>query len=464
MLRIGTLLLCFFFRSLLIGQDKELQMVYQNLLHSLQIPISQAPKLIISTKATSGASFIRKSNTIQIDEKLIAAFSTLKEYKYSAIAFVLGHELCHALNKDKKDTDFIAYDKSKGSTYLSEQNADIQGAFVAYISGYNSLPIMNELIAKIYTTYNLNKNLSGYPSQSERVESIQIIKEQVESLIALFKMANLTMIAGHHDIAKILFDKVYTYYPSPEIAHNNAVNHILEAINIGNYKRVKYILPIEIDWTLRLIKPEIPNGQKDLEPDLDVKSEILLKKAESILKDLLLKNPDYIKSWYSLISIKIIQQNVSSAKSYLQKIRLKDDEYYVLESLLHQLENNNSLVVKSIQQIKSERWKLIANQNRSRSENKSLNCTNINVQPLSSNSNLVQKKHIDLEEGSFDWTLNEYKFKTDQKYVTFSQVNADLKNCKPAIVYGNFEKWPDNIICIVPNNSNFKTRQYFKYN
>ncbi len=277
------------------GQDKLAFDVFDRLCQSLHLKSSNKPRLEIKNNSTSGASYSKLTNSISIDRKLIEGFSVLKEFQPHALAFVLGHELSHALAKDKHDTHFIAYDKVKGSTYQNEQNADIQGGFIAYIAGYNCAPILAETIETIYQTYQLSNSLQGYPDKADRIESIILVAEQVESLTTLFKGANLLLLADQYPIARALFSQIATYYPSPECASNIAVTLMLDALNIGRYNYFNYSLPVEIAWDLRLKKPSLDLGQKDFEPEIIRQRELWLKKAELILNESLSLHPDYFK-------------------------------------------------------------------------------------------------------------------------------------------------------------------------
>lgn len=443
------------------SQDHAIRLIYDKLCTSLQLQPGQIPRLEISTASTTGASFSKKKYTIIIDQKLIESFDILKEFRTTAIAFVLGHELCHALDKDKKDTDFLAYDKSKGASYINEQNADIQGAFLSYISGYNCLPVMSEIIETIYTTYKLGSVLSGYPSLNERIESVLLVKEQVESLIAIFKAANLAMLSNNHEIAKKLFEKILSYYPSPEVENNAAISYILEALNLGSYNNTNYIFPLEIDWELRLSKPNLPLGQKELDPAMVSKRDLLLKQAEIKIKNMKEKYPHYSKAILQLVTIKLLQQNTTYARSLLSTIGVKSDEYYLLLSITELMDNNRAAAKKTINRIKNDRLKLIAEKNIDRGTAE-IRCKDFKFFSTSQNSPLLQTKKVILDDIQITWSPTFVQIKNSTQTKVFSLGTISKGNCRPSQIYGNHEVWNSQIIGVSIENDSDK--QYYKYN
>lgn len=443
------------------SQDQTIRLIYDKLCTSLQLQQGQIPRLEISTASTTGASFSKKKYTIIIDQKLIESFDILKEFRNTAIAFVLGHELCHALDKDKNDTDFLAYDRSKGASYINEQNADIQGAFLSYLSGYNCLPVMSEIIETIYATYKLGSVLSGYPSLNERIESVLLVKEQVESLIAIFKAANLAMLSNNHEIAKKLFEKILSYYPSPEVENNAAINYILEALNLGNYNNTNYIFPLEIDWELRLSKPNLPLGQKELDPAIVSKRDLLLKQAEIKIKNMKEKYPHYSKAILQLVTIKLLQQNTTYARSLLSTIGFKSDEYYLLLSITDLMDNKKAAAQKNIIKIKDSRLKILAEKN---IKNNSLEipCNEIKFSLATKNSELLQIKKIAMDDIQISWSPADIQIKNGSKTMVFSLGSFSHGKCRPLKIYGNHEVWNSQIIGVSIENSSNK--QYYKYN
>ncbi|MEO5583058.1 MAG: hypothetical protein ABIR66_10215 [Saprospiraceae bacterium] len=399
-------------------------------------------------------------HTIFIDQKLIDAFSPGKEYQYSALAFIIGHELAHALEKDKHDTHFLAYDKSKGAAYQNEQNADIQGAFMAYISGYNCLPLISETIETLYDQYDLSAHIKGYPDKSDRIESIGLVKEQVESLIAMFKSANLLLLSEEFGTAAMLYEHIAQYYPGTEVHSNIAVTNILEALNLGKYNYFKYSLPIEINWELRLKKPTLDPGQKEFEPDMIRKRDLLLKKADIVIKQALEYYPTSFTLWNNLICLKLIQGDVTSSKEYIgraiQKFNLKieKEQLKMLNGTLALLENNRKEAIKQYRGVQSNWLKQLISKNLNENIQKPVenSCTPQIVRALESGKGvLFQEKKIKIDSLTLLWSREKIKILTHSRTQEFEIVRVnDISKCVPEkYLDRRGTKWSKSLISIL---------------
>ncbi len=467
-------LICFcslFFFSAVRAQS-DLNALFNKLCKALQVPTDKQPKLVIRKAGGSGASYSRQNHTIYLEQKLVDAFSSLGGQKDAGLAFVLGHELCHALEKDKHDTHFLAYDKAIGTNYRIEQNADIQGAFVAYLTGYNCLPVMSEAMEIIYQVYQLNDQLSGYPSKGERIESVELVREQVASLITLFKSANLLVLIGHHNIAAELYKRIHNYFPSPEVQNNMGANLILEGLNLGKFKTLKYALPIEIAWELRLRKPDMPSGQKDFEPEIIRKREILFRRAEILYKDLLIQHPQYFPAWTNLVCLKLAQEDIKGASLMLLEIsnRFKGKEYsdmlQLLRGTLYLLENKSNNARSTFKSILNPGLKQLANQNLSQVNRNPVEIPFCSIQiPLSDKlgAALLQEKTIRFDSLVVTWSRELITIQAPGFKKTFRSVEIlpkQIAACHPNRgFYSGGMIWNDSLMSI-PDPVNRKEAFY----
>ncbi|MEP7268321.1 MAG: hypothetical protein ABI844_11910, partial [Saprospiraceae bacterium] len=418
--------------SIVRSQNYPIQIIYKNLYEALNLSANQVPKLKVTSSADLGASYSNSNNTIFIETKLLDGIQILGKNQDVAIAFILGHELCHALEKDKHDTYFLAYDKVKSTSYGIEQNADIQGAFVAYLAGYNCLPSLVETIETIYEVYRLESNLKGYPDKSERIESIYLIREEVESLVELFKVGNLLMLSEKYSLSAKLFERISQYIPSMEVLNNIGTNLFLEAMNVGKYNYFEYMLPIEIASDLRLKKPSLLPNQK--EPDLliDKQKEILLRLAENYFKNIISDHPDYFPAWNNLVCLKLYQKNVKNATIILDEMTKRFEKKDQLE-LLHLLNGISKLMKKDVVKAKSEFNKVtqfdlkqIANYNLQLTSDHIQKLQNCDIQYAANKivgSPLLQKKTVKIDSLTITWEKGNYEVSTTGSLFKYELVN-----------------------------------------
>lgn len=437
--------------------------IFSNICKALYLPLEQRPRIEVRNTTSMGAAYSKINHTIYIEKKLIDALSVLKSQKNHALAFILGHELCHAIEKDKHDTHFIAYDKYPDATYRTEQNADIQGAFVAYLAGYNCLPVMEETINLLYSTYSLNPDLKGYPNKDERIESMTLIREQVESLIALFKTANLLLLADEYSLATVLFEKINTYYPSPEVLNNLGSAFLLEAMNLGKYNYFKYALPIEIDWNFRLKKPSLMPGQKEFEPEIIRKKEVLFKRADILYKNLLLLHPQYAPAWINLVCLKMLKGDLPGARLMLNEAIHKNtsvdhnEPFRMLNGTLYLLENKKSKAITEYNGIQSPWLKSQIKQNLNSGTSYQPffeNCPIISTpEKRNQPSPLLPVKSIKLDTINLAWNNEKFAISSFRISKEFRVVDIDekmIKACTPVKSFSQgAQKWNNSLISIL---------------
>ena len=454
--------------------NRTIDSIFSTICQTLQLTTEQRPRIEVRNTTYIGAAYSKANHTIYIEQKLIDALSVLQSQKNHALAFIISHELCHALDKDKHDTHFIAYDKYQDASYRNEQNADIQGAFVAHIAGYNCLAVMEETINLLYQSYKLNPDLKGYPNKDERIESINLIREQVESLVAMFKAANLLLLAEEYSLANGLFEKVITYFPSPEVSNNIGTTLILEAMNLGRYNAFKYVLPIEIDWNFRLRKPSLIPGQKEFEPEIIRKREFLFKKADIVYKNMLIQHPEYITGWINLACLKILKSDLMGAQLILKEAIKKTGSNTSLESIkmlrgtILLMENKKSKALNEFNGIQSPWLKSLIKQNQqpgTTDKSGYNNCTlNIPLKKILP-SDLLQEKTIKLDTIYLTWNKEKYSIRTPGSKKEFEAVELDEKlinACTPVKSFSQgAQKWSGTLISIL--NPIDKKRSYYTF-
>ncbi len=205
------------------------------------------------------AGYSHRRNIISIEEKAIGVCRTFGKDSLAAMAFIIGHELAHAYQRNENEheniTNFLAYDKHFHTSVREEKLADIQGAFSAYLAGYDASGFLSALIEEIYRTYDLiGQQLYGYPALEERIQTSNEVELIVDSLIQIFESANYLTALGHYQIAVKYYEYILQFYMGREIFNNLGVLNLHIAINVSGKNVDPFYLPFELDFESRLDK------------------------------------------------------------------------------------------------------------------------------------------------------------------------------------------------------------------
>ncbi len=213
------------------------------------------PQLEIVATEEKIASYSYRRNLILIEQKAIEVCKSFGSDSLNALAFIIGHELAHAYkgNGENRHTSFLAYDRHFPISIRDEKLADIQGAFNAYLAGYDPSEILPKLIDNLYERYNLkDKQLYGYPALEKRKQTSNEVKNVVDTLIQVFESANYLTALGYYQIASEYYKYILQYYMGKELLNNLGVLYIHRAMQIAGKNVDPYLLPIELDFQSRL--------------------------------------------------------------------------------------------------------------------------------------------------------------------------------------------------------------------
>lgn len=200
---------------------------------------------------------------IQLDSKLLDICATFQIDSLNALASVLGHELSHYyLHNDwyssfanKVDSDKLKLNLTKRFSEKSfeyEAQADYYGCLNAFIAGYEVLPIMPQLVDRIYDAYNLSDEINGYPSKELRKESVKQISAELRILTDIYQSSEVLIALEDFENAIICLDRVSKKFPSKTVFNNMGVCKLEQYLkHFGN--DIPFVLPIEYDALGRLI-------------------------------------------------------------------------------------------------------------------------------------------------------------------------------------------------------------------
>jgi tetratricopeptide (TPR) repeat protein len=259
------------------------------------------PKFFIAEKNNKGgAVFESWRNTIYLDQRAYEICRSFGPDSLNALAFILGHELVHAYQAQRKNSNFLAYTQNYGSDVRLEKSADIQGLFNAQLSGYQAIRIMPQVIEKVYEVYKRGKVLPGYPSMEERKASATEVKSIAQNLLDIFESSNYLSVIGEHELAIAGYKHILQYYQGIEIYNNLGIANVLTAQKFWNPATDKFIYPLEVDWYTKI--SQISRGPQALDPTQEPFRMAFLDEAAACFKTAARLNPNYMPAHINLVS------------------------------------------------------------------------------------------------------------------------------------------------------------------
>lgn len=285
-------------------------------------PEIQKPKLVILPNKTLAAQYVPSSNTIFIEDALYLICRSFGKDSLNALAFIIGHELTHAIYKDLNlglvPSSYLNYAVSFIPNEREEQVADLQGSFLATLSGYPTQPVLSGLIEKIYESYQIeDKPSDAYPPKNKRVESAQKVLTQLQHLLVVFENANLLVVKSEYELAQSLYDYILQYYQGLEIYNNKGLALALQAMRYYNEETDAYVHPLELDQHSRLKKFNKSRG--DLTPENLQKRMQLLRQAKTCFESALSLNQEYFPAKIHMISCYNLMNQPEEAVRFYEK-------------------------------------------------------------------------------------------------------------------------------------------------
>jgi tetratricopeptide (TPR) repeat protein len=243
------------------------------------------PTIELKNTKLQVASYVPDKNVIVVEAQAYQICQSMGKDSLNALAFLLGHELTHfyqhAHAKVGFISNFLSYDKTPNADTRLEKEADVQGAFNAYLAGYDIGENIGLVLDKIYTGYQLKgKNLAGYPAFEERQKVATEVQEKVNDLIKIYESANYLTALGQYDFARLCYEHILEVYQNREIYNNLGFLSALSAAELASKSTDKLIFPYEIDWNTRLSRKK-SRGMDIITEDAQTQRLVLLKKAQT---------------------------------------------------------------------------------------------------------------------------------------------------------------------------------------
>ena len=238
---------------------EECKIIYNNIINAIGNNNPQKPEFVFSTSTNSPAYI--SNNKIYFEEKLYDALLELGDKQEDGIAFILSHELAHHYLRHAwmKKAGYGFKNTEIGQTLinfearkLEETAADYFAGFYAHLSGYKSLSIAERVLDIVYNSYQLDSNITGYPSLYERKKISKSKKQELQQLTDVFDIANLALLTEHYNNAVDCYEYILNEgFTSREIYNNLGLSFIYSALDLLDKKKYKYYLPTSLDLNTR---------------------------------------------------------------------------------------------------------------------------------------------------------------------------------------------------------------------
>jgi hypothetical protein len=275
------------------------------------------------------AAYIPDKNMVIIEDKAYQICQSMGADSLDALAFLLGHELTHAYQHAKTKTGFIssflAYDKAKNADTHKENEADLQGAFNAYLAGYDIKNNIPAILEKLYVAYQLKgKTLSGYPSFEERLQVANTVQNTVNDLIQVYETANYMTAMGQYAFARLCYEHILQVYQNREIYNNLGVISALAATELSPKNGDMWLYPYEIDWQTRLSRKK-SRGEEAISDDQQKERLALLSKAKSYFETAYRMDKNYSMAAVNALCVMAQMGNVEAAEKRYKSLKIKDN-------------------------------------------------------------------------------------------------------------------------------------------
>ena len=165
-----------------------------------------------------------------------------------AMAAILGHELAHFILGHKKSSGFA----KKAEVPELEAEADMHGAFYAFLAGYETFEIYPRVLEVLYDSLDLAHDLENYPPLEERKKAAQKMLLKAENYAKVYDAGKFLYLYKNFRSAAVCFDHIAYEIPIAEVFNNAAVSKMALASKLIDHKKHPFALPFELDATNRL--------------------------------------------------------------------------------------------------------------------------------------------------------------------------------------------------------------------
>lgn len=317
----GLVLLGFLMCAPVSGQDRmlpdhdprvrEAARVYDLLVRAIQIPAT-APRLFLyDGKKYAAQTFA--DHRIVLDRRLFELTRALGADSSRALAFILGHELHHAISDDfwchqisasravidTRTRDVIRRNdatRNPEQQVIAESRADAIGALYAYLAGFGGEIPVERILQSIYEEY--RPTSVGYPPFAQRLQIIRTTHERVQQLLPLFDAANRWVLIGENALAAEVYTRLLQDFPSREVYNNQGVTRALHAMAQLSLPPT-IVFPFEVDMDSRARTSVTRGGESG-------DAEYWLRQARESFQEATRRDTGYVTAWLNLACVEAL--------------------------------------------------------------------------------------------------------------------------------------------------------------
>ncbi|MEM1121172.1 MAG: hypothetical protein AAGJ18_12040 [Bacteroidota bacterium] len=288
------------------------------------------PTLEIRAGASSVLAYNQRKNIIFVDEKALAVCQSFGANEKDAFAFLLAHEITHFYQEHHWQeagfaTSFLT-DKTNFTKHVAdEKEADLFGAFITHLAGYQSIKLVPDIFEKVYAAYNLTAELQDYPSLPERKKTALEVCAKVKELIQVFETANYLSALGEHTSAAAAYEYVLQFVKYKELYNNIGASLVAAAALQPEYGELAFHYPLELNL-------EIP-----LRDGADADKADLLQKAIEYLTIATQMDNQHYRTFINLACAYVLKKDFAQAESLLKQLYplVKKDKQAAEMSILY---------------------------------------------------------------------------------------------------------------------------------
>ena len=178
---------------------------------------------------------------ILLDPRAYQLCLNLPEFGEEALAFLIAHELIHSYQHNSFDYHslgfFVKSNTLKGWAQQDrmrrknmETQADIWGAVLCYMAGYQVDQSIPDFIEQLYHAFELDEEDPSYDSKTERLDIAQRAQLEVRKSIDIFEMASYLSVLQEHDKDTTLYRYLIDQFRSAEFYNNLGVSYLRLAL------------------------------------------------------------------------------------------------------------------------------------------------------------------------------------------------------------------------------------------
>jgi len=285
------------------------------------------PRVVLVQSDHLAATYSPLTNQIKFEDRLYLICRSLGKDSTTAMAFVLSHELYHAMeNAEKKsgsDLSFLEHSMAGFDQSVSETNADIWGSFLSSLAGFDPTGIYESLFEKIYDAYQVSPLHSDrYPSLEERKKCIQNMRLRVEELILVFELGLILNIESEFTLAENCYKHLLQFYKGPEIFNNLGITQAYQAMSQYGLALDQYYYPFELDVNSKLYDLSKSRGERTAE-DIFLRNKLLEQSLHNFYQALD-RDQHYLPAYSNIISCLNLMNRPLQAIHFFDSLRLEN--------------------------------------------------------------------------------------------------------------------------------------------